>query len=272
MRKLRLLSLVVLLISVSYFALYKFHTWRTYDAEGPVITMEEQELHVKVADGDEVLLQGVTAADEKDGDVTSSIVIESISDFVEPGVRYVNYAAFDGNNHVAKASRKVIYEDYEPIRFAIAAPLRFAASSASAKEMLTYVHAYDCVDGDISGKITFSEDSSVSISTPGEYSVKLVVRNSAGDEAVLPVTITIYTNAEETASPKIELTEYLVYTPVGSSIDPLSYIANPVEDLQRYSITGGVDYQTPGTYEIEYQLEANGHVGSVHLVVVVEEA
>lgn len=272
MKKFGRLSLLILLISVAYFSLYNFKIWYTRDEDGPVISMEEEELQVSVSDGTDILMQGVTAYDEKDGDVTSTMVIESISGFVDKNTRYINYAAFDENNHVAKASRKLVYTDYEPIRFSISSALRFAVTNSNSKDVLKYVKAYDCIDGDISNQITFSEDSTVDVSTAGDYKVTLMVRNSAGDEAVLPVTITMYTNADELAAPSISLSSYLVYTKVGEPIDPRSYIINQVDELERYRISDNVNYDVPGTYEIQYSLkDDNGHEGKANLVVVVEE-
>lgn len=308
MRKVRWLSLGVLLVSIAYFVFYNWNVWRTKDNLGPVITMEETQVYAKVSDGEEVLLQGVTAVDAKDGDVTSSLVVESISDFVDGQTRYVNYAAFDSDNHVSKASRKLIYVDYTSIRFSLDVPLRFAATSSGTKDILGYVHAEDCLDGDISDRITFSANSKIDVYSPGEYAVELTVKNSAGDETVLPVTVTIYDAAEENAAPKIALSQYLVYTTVGKRLDPKSFLSNVTWRSTEYTLTNGrgtfcidtdgmteeeglayedsspavsydlfaiidsTDYQTPGVYEIEYMLEDDSeHVGKVNLVVVVEE-
>lgn len=308
MRKVRWLSLGVLLVSIAYFVFYNWNVWRTKDNLGPVITMEETQVYAKVSDGEEVLLQGVTAVDAKDGDVTSSLVVESISDFVDGQTRYVNYAAFDSDNHVSKASRKLIYVDYTSIRFSLDVPLRFAATSSGTKDILGYVHAEDCLDGDISDRITFSANSKIDMYSPGEYAAELTVKNSAGDKTVLPVVITIYDTAEENAAPKIELSQYLVYTTVGNPLDPKTFLSNvtwrsteyaltdglgtfcvdtseltdeerlvyqessPAVSYDRFTIVDPTDYQTPGVYEIEYLLEDDSdHVGKVNLVVVVEE-
>lgn len=272
MKKFKWLSLVVLAVSVAVFTVYSVGSWREKEDQAPAITMEETELYVSVTDDDAVLLQGVTAYDDMDGDVTGSLIVESLSDFVDENTRYVNYAAFDSNHHVAKASRKIIYTDYQPTRVSITAPLRFAAVTSGTKELLGNVYAEDCLDGDISDQVVIANDTSVNVNNPGEYKVNLTVTNSAGDQAVIPVTITMYTNAEESAAPKIQLSQYLVYTTVGKAMNPLDFITNPVDSYEGYVINDPTDYQTPGTYEIEYQLsDGKGHVGKAHLVVVVEE-
>ena len=53
---------------------------------------------------DAELLEGVTASDNVDGDVTDSLLIEKISGTGEGSV-IVTYVARDGANNVAKVSR-----------------------------------------------------------------------------------------------------------------------------------------------------------------------
>ena len=69
----------------------------------PVITIEEEMIEVSLKSTDEELLKGVTAHDEKDGDLTDKIIIESISRFKEKGISKVIYAVCDSNNNVSRA-------------------------------------------------------------------------------------------------------------------------------------------------------------------------
>ena len=74
------------------------------DRTAPVIHMEEAELEYRDGMSDEELLEGVTATDETDGDVTGSLVVEKVSE-VGNGTVIVSYGAKDAANNVAKASR-----------------------------------------------------------------------------------------------------------------------------------------------------------------------
>ncbi len=302
LRRSSCLVLMIFAVSFSVYTAYNLKIRLTEDKEGPVIHMETTELSVSVKDGDEVLLKDVTAIDEKDGDVSDSLVIESISEFVAENERYVNYAAFDSDNHVTKISRKIIYTDYEPIRFTLHAPLRFSVSS-SANEILRVVGANDCIDGNISDAVDFSDTSNILLSQASDYQVVFEVSNSAGDRQQLPATVTIYKTSDVNNVPQIELKEYLVYTEKGKSLDPKSYLdkvtysrleyevvqsngtfasaesgisanerENPTVSYDQFVIYDNVDYQTPGVYEIQYSLEDNNsNKGSVNLIVVVEE-
>lgn len=56
------------------------------------------------------LLEGVTATDDKDGDVTDSLVIENIFPNEDHTSASVVYAAKDSHNNVSKATRRVNYK------------------------------------------------------------------------------------------------------------------------------------------------------------------
>lgn len=311
MKKIKWLSLVVLAFSIVAFARYNWTVLKNKDVTGPIIRMEEEQIYVSVDDKDKALLQGMTAVDAKDGDVTDSLVVESISGFVEENKRYVNYAAFDSDNHVTKVSRKMTYTDYKPIHFSLEESLRFPSTSYGSMDILGNVRAQDCLDGDISDRIKFSTDSSVYLYAVGEYDVTLEVTNSAGDTAQLPVTITIYDNTRQNMIPKINLSKYLVYTKKGTPLNPLSYLdtiiyqgteyavteergtfcvdtsgmsweelktfqeeqkENPSVSKEKFIVQDNIDYQIPGVYEIKYSLmDDDENIGNVNLVVVVEE-
>lgn len=311
MSRVKWLSLVVLLCSVLAFIGYNREALGDGDSLGPVIEMDEDRIYASIKDGEETFLNGMKAVDAKDGDVTDSLVVESISGFTDDKRRYVNYAAFDSDNHVSKISRELVYTDYTPIRFSIEEPLCFP-TSYSETDILKNVYAEDCLEGDISDRVSFSTDSQGLDYTPGDYTVVLEVTNSLGDVEKLPVTVSIYESADYNAAPQISLSQYLVYTTVGQSLNPTAYLDsvvyrgtkygvtegrgtfgvdtsewdsderkefqeeqkdNPTVSYDKFQITGSVDYQIPGVYELQYSLEDDdSNVGKVNLVIVVEEA
>ena len=77
MRKLKIFSVLLLLISSVAFAGYKIYENGLADNEAPVITCSEDNIQVSVADTEEKLLEGVTAEDQRDGDITDKIVVQS---------------------------------------------------------------------------------------------------------------------------------------------------------------------------------------------------
>ena len=143
--------------------------------------------------------KGITAYDEKDGDITDSLVIESVYDFLEKGRRLVSYAAFDRDGHVAKASRQLIYTDYHSPKISCAKPFSFPVGT---QDILDSVYATDCIDGDISNKVEITGDSVFFLNIAGEYEIWLQVTNSCGDMVTVPVTLEMVDYRQQTERTK----------------------------------------------------------------------
>lgn len=74
------------------------------DRTAPVISFEKNDLVYSDGMDESLLLENVTAADDQDGDVSESLLVEKIS-ITAKGDVIVTYAAMDSSNNVAKASR-----------------------------------------------------------------------------------------------------------------------------------------------------------------------
>ena len=308
MRILNIICSGILIISLAVLGTYNYKRYISYDEDGPEIVIESDEIAVSIHDDQSVLLQGVTAFDTQDGDVTDSIGIVSISGFIDDDytTRQVNYVAFDDDSHVASASRKMVYTDYQTIHFSLDAPLRFPMQSSNIN-ILKLLHAKDCIDGDISNTIIFSDNSLIQADIASEYDVVIQASNSVGEIKELPVTIRIYDSEKEIGLPQIVLSDYLVYTKVGEKIDPKKFIRSvrlggveylvtegegtfavdtydmsreekkafvkkkPEVNIDLFNYEDNIDYNTPGVYEIKYSIETfNGDRGTVYQIVVVE--
>ena len=87
------------------------------------------------------------ATDSKDGDVTGSMIVESVSNFMENHTRNMTVVAFDSDNHATKAARKITYTDYVHQHF-------FDRTSAFCDEYTDIMGTLNCsdvLDGDITG-------------------------------------------------------------------------------------------------------------------------
>lgn len=84
------------------------------DRKGPVITYPKEAV-VTYEEGTDrsVLLKDVTAYDEKDGDVSDSLVVEDVYDF-NNGVAKVVYVARDHSKNMVKLERMINYVKAEP--------------------------------------------------------------------------------------------------------------------------------------------------------------
>ncbi len=302
LRRTRIFVIIFFLFSVSVWGGYRFYERAHTDRTSPLITMDSDSVTVPVEGGDEAILQGVTAKDEKDGDLTDKIFIESRSNFISKGRFSVTYAVADSDNHVSKATREVSYSDYRSPTYELSQPLKFQTSKESMQDLniAANLSAYDVLDGNISNKIRISGDYTLSSYNPGDYPMEFIVMNSMGDTVHLPVTVTIYSASEENAKPKITLKKYLVNTPVGQGVDVVGmieeisyrgYTYTREEDGNFYSgeydadglpimftsdslfIETNVDFNTPGAYEVKinYTDAAEGVSNYTYMYIVVNE-
>ena len=292
------LSLLIFLLAAAVFGSYYITVIAAADKQGPVINIESDKIEVSVKDDKESLLRGVTAVDAKDGDVTSSIMIESLSNFIGENERTVTYVAVDKNNNVTSAKRRMTYTDYTPPEFRLSAPLRFPTATAN---LLTNLSAKDCLDGDITSSIKITSAGGFRAGIAGDYDMTFQASNSAGDVAELTAKVTVY-NTYDYRATEIVLTKYLVYLDRGAAFDSESYLKNitingveydleegmgtygdptiPIEEqtigIDRISVTNDVDTSVPGTYDVLYSftmttISGDQIYGEVHMPVIVRD-
>ena len=259
---------VIVLILYAGFLIQQKSADKTY----PVITIDSEMLHVSLDATPEELLTGVTAYDQKDGDLTHKIIIESISRFSEPGVSIIKYAVCDGDNHAASASRKITYTNYEPPRFSLSDSLVFGISKNI--NIRSLLGAYDLIDGDISNKVIITANE-YTTNVAGVYYVLAKVTNSKGD--MISLQLPVFVEELSLAAPTITLNEYMTYLKCGEDFDINANL------VSAYSVQGtnlrdavqtdtNLDTDTPGLYEVHYRVTDDfGRVGHKVLMVVVEE-
>lgn len=281
MKVLRNILVSLFAVVALLFGIFAFNAYRDRDNEAPVITADSDEIFLSTSASKEEFLQGMKAFDDKDGDVSSSLVVVSKSHFVTGTTVKVNYAAFDSHNNVSTYSRRVTFTDYKKPRFSIAAPLRFV--SRNNPDYLGNVSASDLIDGDISSQIKMIvQDSTYSNTDTRSIPMVLQVTNSVGDTAEVYVTADIETQYNYNR-PTPALSEYLVYTEPGVGVDFQSLMTGifkngevlPFDENYTPEMivvnTSELDLYSEGCYVVTYMLMNNGEIiGSTDLYVVVE--
>ena len=280
-----LLIALCLVVFVAYWAVNQI----VADTEAPKIAVDSQQLEVSVQDNKSVLLQGVTAMDNRDGDVTASLLVENIRLLDTDGTVTVTYAAFDRAGNVAKAQRQVRYTDYESPKFTLSAPLVFAQGSNF--DVLNVIGAQDVMDGNIQHRIRATSMDATSVSTLGSHEVQFQVTSSLGDTAKEVFPVEVY--AAGTYEAALTLTEYLVYVPVGTTFLAENYLEEFTLSQKTISLKNGlpngyslrtsgrVNTNSPGVYSVgftvTYTPENEGntqmvrkYTGYSKLIVVVE--
>lgn len=277
-----IITLVTVIICFSVYLGIK--TLYANNNTAPVINCPSDSITISINDGNDVLLNGVTAYDQEDGDLTQNIMIEGISKFYEKGKCRVTYAVVDSENCVTKYVRDIIYSDYTSPYFSLTGPLTF--SFGTAFDISDYIRAHDCIDGDIVNNIEITlDDSLTDISDVGESEITFSVTNSKGDSITLPLTVTVEqkTTLEKRYEPVIYLKQYLLYINKGESFTPQD-IYNNIQAvtvdgaiLDELTISQNIYYETTtvdtskeGVYSVKYEYTSDaGYLGDTQLIVVV---
>ncbi len=99
MKKIKVIICVIFAVSLIVFVAYNVKSKLLDDTVPPVIQTDGEILSVSVSADEAELLNGITAYDDRDGDLTSSIQVASISNFLDPNIRTVTYVVFDRSNN-----------------------------------------------------------------------------------------------------------------------------------------------------------------------------
>lgn len=210
-------------------AYYVRESRQNIDTEGPRLEASSDTLEVSIEASEEELFQDVAAVDERDGNVSDSIMTEGITKKAEGGANEfeITYVAFDHSNNYGTLTRDLVYTDYRKPHFAFSQELRFPANQAVS--LLDYITADDCIDGDVTPFITVDGAEELqSEPASGIYDCTVSVTNSVGDTAELPVQVEIYEDSydERSFRPYVVLTDYLIYHPKGEELDLTRLIAH----------------------------------------------
>ena len=201
------------------------------DRNGPEISVPQEEI-TYVAGTDTSALQ-----DDRDGDVTDTVTIESIIPNADQTGASVVYVAKDSKNNVTKETRTILYSTDANQAAAQAAAEQVAADQAAAEQ---------AAQGDAAGESAQTTDD-----------------GAAQNEAAIA--------ALSAESPRFYLTQYSVELERGAELNELSYVQDISDDedsrdelYQGIRISGEVDTNTPGEYTLEYHVvDSDGNNSNV---------
>lgn len=218
---------------------------------------------------EEELLEGISASDNHDGDLTDEVIIQSVSQLVTANTATVTYLVFDASNNMGTLKRTLEYTDYARPHFGLKEALFYRPD-----DKIIITDRVTCSDQtkDYSGQIRIVSHN-VNSKREGEYEVSLQVMNDMGD--YVDVTLPVIVSEQYGRTQLIQLKQYLVYLKVGETEEflPEKYISKVRNDngatvsANEVSIKGSVDVEKPGTYYIDYTYSEN----TVTLTVIVEE-
>lgn len=271
MRYLRIFAICLFVFSLVFSFWANARYAQSVNTDIPVLENAVDILEISVNDPPEAMLQGLSAWDKTDGDLTDKIMVAAVSHFIEPSTVNVNYVVFDSHHNADTLTRQVRYTDYTSPTFSLERNPVYQVGQSF--DFLRFVHAGDCIDGDISDNIRVISNM-VNNYTPGNYPVVLEVSNSCGDTAQITLWVTYLTKAPTAA---VTLIRHIVYVQQGESFDPQQYLVAVTDlnathlDQTLVQVQGNLDINTPGCYQLVYTYDDGTLSGQAPLTVVVTE-
>ena len=210
----------------------------TRDKTGPKIIVSEDRKIAYSTDSDKkVLLDGVTAIDEKDGDVSDSLRVESVRNN-EDGSLEVTYSAVDDSNNVTKLTCKVETLNQEN-------------SDKDAKEENTENTEASEENQEENQENTQQDEEDKEAQSQEEANQEEVDDSDSDTDAAIA--------ALPEGSPQLRLSTHQVDLQVGASFQYMDYIESISDDkdetnelYRKIYLTGEVNTSQAGNYEISY--------------------
>lgn len=273
MRYVRIVIVGIFTVTLIAFAASSMLLNYNADTESPVITSDSDEIRISDRDGKELLLKGLKATDNRDGDLTEDIFIGDYSPFTEKGVCKVKYLVFDSSNNVGTYIRTVTYTDYTSPEFQLSKPLTYEVGAPVT--VLDRLSVQDCIEGDITDKIKIIS-SDVNKMEPGIYRIGVEASNSFGDTVSLSLPVNVVEQIPDL--PTIQLSRYMVTLKKGDKFDSTKYIDKLLlpdgseGNRDEIHVESDVNMSAEGTYQTVYSYTGTGgNMAVTSLTVVVRE-
>ncbi len=256
---------LVIFLAVICIALSGLVIWTRVhaDQEGPEITFGENEIVYRAGMDFSELLEGVSAEDDVEGDVTDSLAVESVYPVDEETALAV-YVAKDSKNNVTKVKKEIAYEAGQDEE----------ASDQSESEEETDAEADTSAEESISSEETGAEETDLTPTpevTPTQTALSEEDQAREEQEALA--------EAMPAQSPRLYLTDYIIHVNRGEPVNKLDYVKeiqdndDNISELWHYiRVEGNLDVNVAGTYELSYYVtDTNGNTSNVALLKVIVE-
>lgn len=222
------------------------------DKQPPVLTLPNKELTIVRGEAFNAL-EGVSAFDVPDGDITSKIRVNGDVNAGKTGIYQLLYSVTDQAGLTTTSSRTITVKDIE-----------LPVIKISQKQLEGYVEqgeealrsiiqknatASDNEEGDISSEIEVKIDGD--LSSKGTKIITYSVKDLSGNTASEQVQLQLSNYPSENYIQGIENTTVLV----GKSFNPLQNVKgiDPLGKMLKMDVIGKVDFNKIGTYELTYK-------------------
>ena len=251
-----LIAVSVILIAVNAVVLL------AEDRRAPEISFPQDALTYSERMDESLLLQGVTASDNREGDVTDSLRIGEVLPSADGTQVTVVYIARDGSNNIAQASR--ILNITGAAGTENTQENNAGSAGGTQEDAVPSAEPTATVTPEPTTTATPEPTVTTAPSDPDEAGRQ---ENDAAIAALSP------------EAPRLYLSQYALNIPLNGDFNALSYVSDVTDDVDsrdtlftRISIDGSVDTQTEGTYELYfYANDTDGNVSNrARMVVTVQ--
>ncbi len=171
--------------------------------------------------GTSISIPHATAQDDIDGDLSDAIEVHHNININIPGQYVITYSITDSNGSTTIKLIDVFIVKDEPPTIKIEGESEMIVNQYTEFELPT-ITAYDEVDGDLTNKVTITNDK-INVTVPGTYIVKISVEDSFGNITTEDITVQVMMVSS--------LDEELALNPI-IHISP-----NPASDLVNFTLT-----------------------------------
>lgn len=220
---------------------------------------------------------GVSATDKEDGNLTDKVTVDGKVDTTKPGMYVLSYTVNDSKGHKVTTKQTVTVKEKEETKDEapiLKVPSETTITEGDKFDPMKDVNATDKEHGDITSEVKY--EGYVDTNTPGTYTIKYTVKDSAGHLTTQAQTVTVKEEKEkpvEIQEPELTVPSETTVT-VGDKFDPMSGVK--AIDKEDGDITdkvirfGEVDTTKTGTYEVKFLVrDAGGNeVTTIQKVVV----
>ncbi|MDN6027005.1 MAG: DUF5011 domain-containing protein [Lacticaseibacillus paracasei] len=189
------------------------------------------------------LMDGVSAHDVEDGDLTNKVVYANTVDINTEGTYQVTYQVADSAGHKTSATRDVVVTNDAPVIHVLGDN---QTEVGHAFDLLQGVTADDYQDGDLTTEIKVAGN--VDTSKPGDYELTYAVTDKNGTVTTLKRSVTVFATA-----PTLDVSKVPTELKVGDQFNPKANVTavSPYGDVI-VAVDGSVDTSKPGSYELAY--------------------
>lgn len=210
--------------------------------QAPTISFAD-DLHLHLGQKSFNLMDGVSAHDVEDGDLTNKVVYANTVDINTEGTYQVTYQVTDSAGHKTSVTRDVVVTNDAPV---IHVSGNNQTEVGHAFDPLQGVTANDYQDGDLTTEIKVAGD--VDTSKLGDYELIYTVTDKNGAVTTLKRSVTVFATA-----PTLDVSKVPTELKVGDQFNPKANVTavSPYGDVI-VAVDGSVDTSKPGSYELAY--------------------